>query len=199
MAFTFFFRDRHTLEHLANHLIEANSSKSSIKVWDAGCAMGPEPYTFALIMSEKMGHFGFKKVKIVATDIDESGNFDQIINNAIYPYSDLSRMPEGILDKYFAKLEDGRYELDSSIKSRLEYHWHDLLSLQPIENNFDAIICKNVLLHLKPEERVEVIKMFHKVLNPGGYFVSEQTQAMPPECQGMFEKIVSDANLYIKK
>ncbi len=198
MAFTFFFRDRHTLEHLANHLIEDMAGKSSIKVWDAGCAMGPEPYTFALIMAEKMGYFGFKKVNIVATDIDESGNFEQIVTDAIYPYSDLSRMPEGILEKYFTKLDGDKYELDHNIKNRLKYHWHDLLTLNPIDEGFDAIICKNVLLHFKPEERVEVIKMFYKVLNPGGYFVSEQTQALPNECSGMFEKMVSDANLFKK-
>jgi chemotaxis protein methyltransferase CheR len=160
--------------------------------------MGPEPYTFALIMAEKMGYFGFKKINIIATDIDESGNFEQIIKQAKYPLSDLSRMPEGILEKYFAKTDDGNYELDHNVKSRLVYYWHDLLTLKPIEENFDAIICKNVLLHFKPEERVEVIKMFHKVLNPGGFFVSEQTQALPEECKGMFEKIVSDANLYKK-
>jgi chemotaxis protein methyltransferase CheR len=198
MAFTFFFRDRHTLERLTEQFVPAFKNATKLKVWDAGCAMGPEPYTFAIIMAEYMGD-DYKKVKFIASDINETSNFKEIITDGIYPHSELSRMPEGVFKKYFKETEkEGYYKISDFILDSLEFHQHDLLSLEPIDTNFNAILCKNVLLHFHPDQRVEVIKMYHKVLVPGGYFCTEQTQQMPEQCKHLFEKVVSDANVYKK-
>ncbi len=199
MAFTFFFRDRHTLEQLTNNLIPHSEGFSKIKIWDAGCAMGPEPYTFAIILAKALGHEKYRKVQITATDIDETSNFKEIVTEGVYPLSDLSRMPENILEEYFHKFdENGKYRINDLIRNSLTFHQHDLLSLKPIDKNFNAIICKNVLLHFQPAERIEVMKMFHSVLVDGGFFTTEQTQAMPNECLSLFEKVCSDANVYRK-
>jgi chemotaxis methyl-accepting protein methylase len=47
--------------------------------------MGPEPYTFALILAEKMNQYSFRNVHIDATDIDETENFGRTITDGIYP------------------------------------------------------------------------------------------------------------------
>lgn len=197
MAFTFFFRDRHTLEQLTKQFLNEFDGYSKIKVWDAGCAMGPEPYTFGIIMAEAMGPEKYKRVTITATDIDETSNFKEIVSDGVYPKSDLSRMPDNIFENYFHKYDDGdNFRINDLIKKSLSFHQHDLLSLKPIDTNFNVILCKNVLLHFRPDERVEVIKMFHSVLVPGGFFTTEQTQQMPEECQHLFTKVVTDANIY---
>ena len=54
MAFTFFMRDQPTLEHAADHMIPYASGRSRIKIWDAGCALGQETYTIAMIFAEKV-------------------------------------------------------------------------------------------------------------------------------------------------
>ena len=61
------------------------------------------------------------------------------------------------------------------------YQRHDLLSFQEIGQGYSLVLCKNVLLHFQPPERIEVLRMFHRALAPGGLFASEQTQEMPPE------------------
>jgi len=81
MAFTFFFRDSHTFGMCSKIAFAEIDGMKEIKIWDAGCAMGQEPYTFAIFLAEKMGYFGFKKVRIHATDIDETNTFHQIVNN----------------------------------------------------------------------------------------------------------------------
>ncbi len=199
MAFTFFFRDRHTLEQLTNYLLPMANNTARLKIWDAGCAMGPEPYTFAIILAEALGHENFSKVSIIASDIDETSNFKEIITEGAYPKSDLSRMPENIFENYFhSSGEGGKFRINDIIRNRLSFLQHDLLSLKPIDNNFHAVICKNVLLHFQAAERIEVLKMFHSVLVPGGLFTTEQTQPMPDECSHLFEKVCSDANIYRK-
>lgn len=49
MAFTFFMRDQHTLEHAIRHTLEYASGRIRLKVWDAGCAQGQEVYTLAML------------------------------------------------------------------------------------------------------------------------------------------------------
>ncbi|HRP02374.1 MAG TPA: CheR family methyltransferase [Candidatus Kapabacteria bacterium] len=200
MAFTFFFRDRHTLEQLADQLIAFKKQGEQIKIWDAGCAMGPEPYTFAMILREKIGNEWFQNVQILASDIDELGNFQSIINNGIYKKHELERMPEDIFNKYFTQYDaDEQFILGDEIKNSLKFIKHDLLTLKPLDLNFDAIICKNVLLHFEYKQRIDVLNMFHKVLNTNGLLTTEQTQSIPEEITDKFERLVSNANVFKKR
>lgn len=198
MAFTFFFRDKHTLDLLANCLHDMPGETGRLNIWDAGCAMGPEPYTLAILLREKFGS-AFGRIHIDATDIDESGHFGEIVQAGLYPYSDVSRMPEEILERYFEKQDDERYLIRGDIREAVHYDWHDLLSLKPYGGPYHAILCKNVLLHFTEEQRAQVIRMYHDVLVPGGFFCTEQTQNMPESCSHLFERIASDANLYRRR
>ncbi len=200
MAFTFFFRDLHTIEHAVKNLVPLVQGRSKIRIWDAGCANGPEPYTLAIVLAENMGKFGFKNVQIVASDIDESQDFGSIVSEGIYSEEELKRIPPEIFTKYFFPLEGkpGFFAIDENIRCRVNYVKHDLLSLNPIDNNFSFILCKNVLLHFQYPERIEVIKMFHNSLSEGGLFASEQTQKMPVEINHLFKQVVPDAQLFQK-
>lgn len=199
MAFTFFFRDAHVLDLVIKHVVPYVTGFSKIKIWDAGCAMGPEPYTLSIFFAENMGKFSFRNLKIDATDVDESSHFGEIIEAGIYPEDELKRIPEDIFAKYFVKAEPaGFYRLTDDIKASVKFQQHNLLSLKPIGEGFHLILCKNVLLHFQQSERIEVIRMFHKALAPGGYFATEQTQKLPQELSHMFEQVVSDGQLFKK-
>lgn len=199
MAFTYFFRDLHTLEHIVNYLVPSTAGRSSIRIWDAGCASGQEPYTLALILAEAMGRFSFRNLGIEATDLDGSNLFGDIIAKGIYPREEVERIPTEILQKYFKPLHDGsHFQIDEQIRNRLTFQKHDLLSLTPVGDDFSLILCKNVLLHLQPAQRVEVIKMFYASLVTGGFFATEQTQKMPDEVAHLFEQVTPDAQLFRK-
>jgi len=199
MAFTFFFRDSHSIEQALKYFLPIINGYRRIKIWDAGCAMGPEPYTFAILLAEKIGYFAFKNVEIDATDIDETDTFGKIISAGVYPESELSRIPKEIFDKYFTKNErEGYFRISDNILNRVKFLKNDLLKLNPIGDNYNLIICKNVLLHFQPNERIEVIKMFHSALAPNGLLLTEQTQQVPEDISHLFNKIAADANVYQK-
>ena len=101
MAFTYFFRDRQTLDFIVEHLAPFVASRSKIKIWDAGCASGEEPYTFIILLAEKLGKYLFKNVEVHATDIDISNLFEDIIRKGVYPYEKVQRIPPELLEKYF--------------------------------------------------------------------------------------------------
>ncbi len=199
MAFTFFFRDPQVLDRAVTAVLPIISGSSKPLVWDAGCAMGPEPYTLAIMLAERMGKFGFRNLQIYATDIDESGQFGDIIKKGEYPEEPLTRIPPEIFSAYFTQSRPGFYIISDSIRTSVQYHKHDLLSLKPIREGFSMVVCKNVLLHFTQEQRVEVIKMFHRVLLPGGILAIEQTQKMPDDIAHLFDKAASDAQVFRKK
>jgi len=109
MAFTYFFRDVHTLEQVAKQLVLSTAGRSAIRIWDAGCASGQEPYTLTLILAEMMGRFSFRNLRIDATDIDGSNLFGDIIAKGIYPRTEVERIPTNILKKYSNPLMEGDY------------------------------------------------------------------------------------------
>jgi chemotaxis protein methyltransferase CheR len=199
VAFTFFMRDQPTLEHAANHMITYASGRSKIKIWDAGCALGQETYTIAMIFAEKMNQFGFKNLQIHASDYDSANNFGDVVTSAVYPYDELQRTPTNLFDKYFEPAGvPGCHRVVESLRTRVKFQYHDLLSYKPIGGDYCLVVCKNVMLHFQYPERVEVYRMFHKALSPGGYLATENTQKLPQEVAHLFEQVVPDAQLYKK-
>jgi len=199
MAFTYFFRDKSTLDAIAEHVVPRIRSRRYINIWDAGCAMGPEPYSLAIILRENMGDFIFRNVKIYATDVDHGDEFGKIIREGVYPNEQIKRIPAHIREKYFSPNGNpDQFILSQEIRNRVEFEKHDLLTLKPLNKDFCLILCKNVLLHFKEQKRVEVIRMFHGVLGQGGFLVMEQTQNLPRELSSLFEPFVSNTQLYRK-
>ncbi len=199
MAFTYFLRDLHTLERVVEHVVPYTSGRSRVQVWDAGCAMGQEPYSLAMLFAENMGNFGFKNLRIHATDLDDCSLFGDIIRTGLYQQEEVKRMPRKLLDKYFQPDDKaGCFRISELLRSRIQFQKHDLPSLRFIGEGFSLIVCKNVLLHFLHAERVEVIWMFHSSLAPGGFFAAEQTQKMPGETAQLFERASGDAQLFRK-
>lgn len=198
MAFTFFFRDRHTLEQVRDLVLPEIKSRHHIDIWDAGCAMGPEPYTLAIILRESLGPYLFRNVRIFATDIDGSNRFGDIITNGVYHRSEMESVPGSVLNEFFEPSREDCFRVREEIRKALRFQCHDLLSLQPVREGFSLILCKNVLLHFTEEQRSAVIRMFHNALDDNGYFVMEQTQKLPEEVCGLFEPVSSGAQLFRK-
>lgn len=200
IAFTYFFRDQQTLELAVKVLVPRVLGKQKIKIWDAGCAMGPEPFTLAILLAENLGNFAFKNLHIDATDIDRSNQFEDIITNGIYPYKQLKRIPKDIFQKYFSQTDDpAEYQIAYKIRNSIDYTKHDLLTLEPPDDKYDLILCKNVLLHLKYSERIQVIEMFHRALGNQGVLTLEQTQKLPREVKSHFSRVKSNAQIFEKR
>jgi len=199
VAFTYFLRDQQTLELAVKHVVPGAAGRSHVRIWDAGCAMGQEAYSLAMLFAENMGYFGFNNLRIHATDLDECSTFGEIIHSGVYREDEIKRMPAELAGRYFQPSDKpGFFRVTEKLRSRILFQKHDLRSLKSIGAGFSLIVCKNVLLHLQPEERVEVIRMFHESLAPDGYFATEQTQKLPGSVAHLFEQIAPDAQVFKK-
>ena len=199
MAFTYFFRDLQTLEMLCEHALPYLKTKMNIRIWDAGCAMGQEPYTLAILLRERSTSMYFRNIKIIGSDLDGSNLFGKIIEEASYSKEQVERIPKELFKKYFTVSEiDNLFQLIDEIKKCVSFQKHDLTTLIPIAQGFGIILCKNVLLHLDENQRIQVIRMFHDALIDGGFFATEQTQKLPEEVKHLFEPVVGNAQLFRK-
>ena len=151
-------------------------SRRYIRIWDAGCAMGAEPFSLAIVLRESMGPMIFRNVHILATDIDTMDQFGDMIHSGVYPERDVKRIPRDIFSGYFMpNCQPDHFQLVDEIRNRVTFQKHDLLTLQSPREDFGAILCKNVLWHLKQKERVDVIKMFYGALADNGYLVPDSS------------------------
>lgn len=199
MAFTFFFRDQSILDLIGQYAVPQMQGFGHVKIWDAGCAMGPEPFSLAMMIGERMGSFMFRNVRIDATDIDEQDQFCKTIEEGEYTDDLLKRIPPEIMAKYFEPgTKSGSHRLVPIIRERVHFQKHDLLSLQSIGSGYHLIVCKNVLLHFSPESRVDVIRMFHASLAPKAYLATEQAQKLPSEVAELFSEVSADGQLFQK-
>jgi chemotaxis protein methyltransferase CheR len=200
MAFTFFFRDEQILSLAVQHLVPLTLGRSNVHILNAGCAMGMETYTFAIMLAENLGKFALRNVKIHAVDIDnENVDFGRTLREGIYHRDHLQRIPPELFTKYFAPTDTpDHFKISDELRTLVSFQKHDLLTLAPLRNDYSLVICKNVLLHFNYQQRVDVISMFHSMLLKDGLLAMENTQSMPGEIDHLFRRVVSYAQLYAK-
>ena len=80
------------------------------------------------------------------------------------------------LDKYFLK-EDDKYIIDSKVKSKVTFKKQDLI-LDKYDNEFDLIVCRNVLIYFKDEVKNEIIQKFVASLRRGGVLFVGATESI---------------------
>ena len=197
MAFTFFFRDEQTLRVLLEHALPVMQGQAFIRIWDAGCAHGPEPYTLAILLREQMSEMLYRNVRIHATDMESQ--FREQVTTGIYPEEELRRIPADLFERYFRPAaQPGRFQVVEEVRSRIEFTLHDLLSLVPVRQDLSLIVCKNVLLHFDERQRCEVLRMFHGALRKDGLLVMEHTQKVPEALRPLLEQVAPHAQVYRK-
>ena len=144
---TEFFRTPEKFDELEKRVIPDLLAKNyKLSIWSAGCSIGAEPYSIAMILNELTPN---TRHRILATDLDV-----EILSKAkkgVYTTNELKNMPPARLTKYF-RLSDGNYHLNDEIKSRVEFQRHNLL-LDKFDNGFDLILCRNVVIYFTEEAK----------------------------------------------
>lgn len=196
MAFTYFWRDHHTLHSLL-HMVKKRAPQSgAVRIWDAGCAMGQEPYTLMILLHELWPPELVERMELWATDYER--RYEPIIRNAVYLNENLVRIPKELRQKHLEPIDERHSRVRGHITRHLRFQYHDLKTLHPIGKGFQAVVCKNVLLHFTPDDRVKILEMLHKSLAPGGLIATEQTQKMPVNVKPLFRQICTDSQLHEK-
>lgn len=186
-----FYRNGKRWEVLQNKIFpKLLQSNKNLKIWSAACSTGEEPYSLAMVLSN---HLPLSQIKIQATDLDE--NVIQKAKLGLYPERSLAEVPSDMKAKYF--MQEGQfYKVSEDIKRTVTFKKHNLLK-DHYENNYDLIVCRNVMIYFTEEAKDQIYMNFSKSLRPGGIlFVGSTEQIFNPARYG-FE--VEDTFFYRKK
>ena len=137
-----------------------------IRIWSVGCASGEEPYSVAIMLAEMLGDDLSKyKVKIFATDIDESAL--KFARSGKYTLDQLTGLSEDMREKYFTRSGDV-YNIVRDIRRLLIFSRHNLVSDPPL-SRIDLLLCRNVLIYFDQKLRSRIISRLQYALSDVGY------------------------------
>lgn len=175
-----FWRNANRWEVLEGKFIpEMMQTNRRLKCWSAACSTGEEPYTLAMILSEK---HALNDAYLLATDIDDGALAKAA--QGVYPDRSVRDVPRPYLDRYFTKVGE-TYAVKETLKKAVKFQKQNLLA-DRFDTGFDLIVCRNVMIYFTEEAKHVLYQKFADALRPGGLlFVGSTEQIFSPGQYGL--------------
>jgi len=164
------FRDPSFYKTLRNEVLPVLGTYPFIRIWVAGCSTGEEAYSIAIVLKElNLLH----KSLIYATDINptvlEKAKKGLFSLHLLKQYSENYLQSGGTKD--FSTYYIANYSLakfDQSLSSKMIFSSHNLVSDHSF-NEFQLIMCRNVLIYFDKELQHKVFNLFDNSIEKLGY------------------------------
>lgn len=164
------FRDPSFYQALRMEVLPVLATYPFIRVWHAGCSTGEEVYSFAILLKEaKLLH----KAIIYATDLNtsvlEKGRRGMFRLSQMQQYSRNYMEAGGTEDfssYYTANYEYAKFR--EELGEKIIFSPHNLVTDSSF-NEFQLIICRNVLIYFNKELQDRVLTLFSDSLEQLGY------------------------------
>ena len=140
-----------------------------VRIWDAGCSSGEETYSLAILLEEEGL---YHKSRIYATDMN-----DAVLDKARQGIFPLSTMQEntsnyiaaggtGSFSQYYTAAYDNAI-FRPSLRENMIFAQHNLVTDASF-NEFNVIVCRNVLIYFNEALQTRVQALFRESLNMFG-------------------------------
>lgn len=176
---TEFFRDGKVYSAIRESILPYLNSYPSIKIWCAGCSTGEEAYSVAILL-EEVGMLD--KALIYATDL--SFNSIQQANNGLYSKGDIQKGSKNYLtaggkdsfEKCFSMCNSFG-EIKGRYKKHVLFFQHSLVESGVI-NEFQLILCRNVLMYFNHELRCKIMNLFYESMDRSGFLILGKSEGI---------------------
>lgn len=167
-----FFRHPEQFQLMREKIFPYLESFPVIKLWSAGCATGEEPYSLAILL-EELGLL--KRCRLFATDFN--AYLIDLAKAGLFPLASLESSRPNYqksggtigLDHYMDI--NARYvAIQNPMRSTALFHRHSLVD-EGIFNEFQLIVCRNVMIYFKPELQSKILERFARSLHRDGFLV----------------------------
>jgi chemotaxis protein methyltransferase CheR len=190
-----FFRDGDRFTDLEKRVKGLVGSGNPLRAWSAGCSIGAEPYSLAMLLLEIAPG---RPHSILATDIDDT-ILARARSASDYLPSDIRNVGAERIARWFTPSADGHYALNPAPKTMVTFRKHDLLRDQTPPGPFDLICCRNVVIYFTEEAKDRIYEGFVSSLRPAGLLFIGATEAiMRPKpfglqglAPGFYEKTIA--------
>lgn len=164
------FRDPHFYKTLRKEVLPAIGTKPFIRIWHAGCSTGEEVYSMAILLKESnLLH----KSLLYATDINPSAVAQA--KSGIFALHQMKQHSENYIEsggqedfsKYYIA-NYGQAKFNSELSEKIIFATHNLVSDSSF-NEFDLILCRNVLIYFDKDLQERVFKLFDESMATLGF------------------------------
>lgn len=164
------FRDPAFFQALRNHVLPVLATYPFIRIWHAGCSTGEEVYSMAIMLREmNLLH----KSVIYATDINES--VLEKARKGIFPLAHMQHYSQNYLQSggqgEFSTYYSANYEyakFSEELSEKVIFAAHNLVTDRSF-NEFQLIICRNVLIYFNKDLQDKVLHLFSESLEQLGF------------------------------
>ncbi len=162
---TTMFRDPTFHVAFREHVVPLLRTYPFIRIWNAGCSTGEETYSLAILLQEEGL---YERARIYATDFNS-----EVLLRARARELPLDRMQEytqnyqhagGTRDfSAYYSVERGVAKLDEGLSEHVVFAQHNLASDRSF-NEFNVVLCRNVLIYFGRELQKRVHQLFYDSL-----------------------------------
>jgi chemotaxis protein methyltransferase CheR len=164
------FRDPIFYKILREKVLPQLASYPFIKIWHAGCSSGEEVYSMAILLKEE----GLlERSKLYATDINS--HVLAKAKQGIFPLKNMQEYTRNYRSsggqEEFSQYYTAKYDhvlFDASLKKNMVFALHNLASDGSF-NEFNLIICRNVLIYFDRTLQQRSVQLFRQSLCLLGY------------------------------
>ncbi len=164
------FRDPLFYKILREKVLPVLATYPLIRIWHAGCATGEEVYSMA-IMLEEMNLLD--KTLLYATDLNPS--VLDTASKGIFSLAYMKQYSENYLEaggqQEFSRYYTAHYDhvkMDERLKRKMIFATHNLVSDRSF-NEFQLIMCRNVLIYFEKDLQDRVFSLFDESLENLGF------------------------------
>ena len=196
---TEFFREPKELKRLKETVLPYLNSYSHIKIWCAGCSSGESPYSMAIILHEAGM---LEKSQIYATDFNN--RVLQEAKNGLFSFDNLSLYIDnykksggtGLFSDYFTK--NNKYlKIKDYIRQKIVYFNHNLIT-DNVMNEFQLIVCKNVMIYFDKQLKQRVLQLFDDSLCCNGFLVIGKSEFLNQSWEKRFKSYKQNSRIFQK-
>jgi chemotaxis protein methyltransferase CheR len=192
------FRDPGFFRAMRTHVFPLLRTWPYIRIWQAGCSMGEEVYSVAIMLAED-GLLG--RCRIYATDINETAL--QKAREGIYPLELMQRCTQNYIEaggtRSFSEYYTAAYDnaiFTPALREHLVFAKHNLVTDGPF-NEFSLILCRNVLIYFNRtlQDRVHRL-LYDSLANFGVLGVGAKETLSLTALEDRYEQLVAPHRLY---
>jgi len=194
------FRDPAFYDSLRKKITERLATYPFIKVWIAGSSTGEEIYSIAILLKEE----GLLERSVIyATDINQKAL--QTAKEGIYSFANMKSHTTNYIksggrhsfsDYYTAKY--GGVLVDRSLRQNIVFSAHNL-AVDKSFNEFQLILCRNVLIYFNQNLQNKVLNLFYESLCPFGFLaLGNKESLLFTDRREMFEEVDKKERIFIK-
>jgi two-component system CheB/CheR fusion protein len=113
--------------------------------------------------------------------VDRSESAIEQARRGSYPSESQRQIPQAF--SRFVGTRDGKLEVVDELRAKANFSCIDLLSGPPALR-YELVICKNVLIYLRPEVALELLRALGNVLVPGGVLLVARAELAAAKAAG---------------